>query len=166
MPPSGRRLKALSDKPQTFDQGVEHSAGASFAPNPIYFDPENIIRLAINGGYNAVVSTVDVLGAVAIGATVYFGSEESRRQILEVSEALMPSRTSTCPTKLPSPEGTDIAVKPDHGFELPGDLLDPQTLILPGQDPAPSTLYRLLSASIDAAVSYFCRNLMQIKSII
>jgi len=112
------------------DQGVEHSAGASFAPNPIYFDPENIIRLAIEGGCNAVASTLGVLGSVgrkyahripflvklnhnemlsyptmydqtpfasvaqafdlgaaAVGATVYFGSEESRRQVLEVSEA-------------------------------------------------------------------------------
>lgn len=112
------------------DQGVEHSAGASFAPNPIYFDPENIVRLAIEGGCNAVASTLGVLGSVtrkyvhripfivkinhnelltypeiydqtlfssvdqafdmgaaAVGATVYFGSAESRRQIQEVSEA-------------------------------------------------------------------------------
>jgi len=112
------------------DQGVEHSAGASFAPNPQYFDPENICRLAIEGGCNAVASTVGVLGtvsrryahripfiakinhnelltypnfhdqtlfstvqqafelgAVALGATVYFGSEESRRQIQEINEA-------------------------------------------------------------------------------
>jgi class I fructose-bisphosphate aldolase len=112
------------------DQGVEHSAGASFAPNPIYFDPENIVRLAIEGGCNAVASTLGVLGAVArkyahkipflvkinhnelltypamrdqtlfagveqafdlgavaAGATIYFGSQESRRQIQEVSEA-------------------------------------------------------------------------------
>lgn len=112
------------------DQGVEHSAGASFAPNPEYFDPENIVRLAIEGGCNAVASTLGVLGAVsrkyahripflvkfnhnemltyptmhdqtlftsvrkafdlgavAVGATVYFGSPESRRQIIEVSEA-------------------------------------------------------------------------------
>ncbi|MBK1724549.1 class I fructose-bisphosphate aldolase [Thiocystis violacea] len=112
------------------DQGVEHSGGASFAPNPIYFDPENIVRLAIEGGCNGVASTLGVLGAigrryahripfivklnhnelltypslydqtlfaavdqafdmgaVAVGATVYFGSEESRRQIQEVSEA-------------------------------------------------------------------------------
>lgn len=112
------------------DQGIEHSAGASFAPNPLYFDPENIVRLAVEGGCNAVASTVGVLGmvcrkyahkipfivkinhnellsypaihdqtmfagvdrafdmgAVAIGATVYFGSQESRRQIEEVSEA-------------------------------------------------------------------------------
>ena len=112
------------------DQGVEHSAGASFAPSPAYFDPENIVRLAIEGGCNAVASTLGVLGAVsrkyahkipflvklnhnelltyptrhdqtlftsvqkafdlgavAVGATVYYGSPESRRQILEVSEA-------------------------------------------------------------------------------
>jgi class I fructose-bisphosphate aldolase len=112
------------------DQGIEHSAGASFAPNPIYFDPENIIKLAIEGGCNAVASTFGVMssvsrryahkipfivkinhnefltypnkydqimfgtikeawntGAVAVGATVYFGSEESTRQIQEVSKA-------------------------------------------------------------------------------
>ncbi|MDX2168950.1 MAG: class I fructose-bisphosphate aldolase [Deltaproteobacteria bacterium] len=112
------------------DQGIEHSAGASFAPNPIYFDPENIIRLAIEGGCNAVATTLGVLGAVArkyapkipfllklnhnelltypnkfdqimfahvqqaadmgcaaVGATIYFGSEESGRQIQEVSTA-------------------------------------------------------------------------------
>ncbi len=112
------------------DQGVEHSGAASFAPNPMYFDPENIVKLAIEGGCNAVASTLGVLGAVsrkyahkipflvkinhnelltypakydqtlfatveqafdmgaiAIGATVYFGSEQSRRQIQEISEA-------------------------------------------------------------------------------
>ncbi len=112
------------------DQGIEHSAGASFAPNPIYFDPENIVKLAIEGGCNAVASTLGVLGAVArkyahkipflvkvnhneflsypnkydqimfaqveqawemgavaVGATIYFGSDESGRQIQEVSEA-------------------------------------------------------------------------------
>lgn len=112
------------------DQGIEHSAGASFAPNPIYFDPENIVKLAIEGGCNAVASTLGVLGsvarryahkipfivkinhneiltypaiydqtlfasvdqafdmgAVAVGATVYYGSPESRRQIQEISEA-------------------------------------------------------------------------------
>jgi class I fructose-bisphosphate aldolase len=112
------------------DQGIEHSAGASFAPNPDYFDPENIVKLAIEGGCNAVASTLGVLGAVArryapkipfvlkinhnelltypnkfdqimfasieqafdmgaaaVGATIYFGSEESARQIIEVSEA-------------------------------------------------------------------------------
>jgi fructose-bisphosphate aldolase, class I len=112
------------------DQGVEHSAGASFAPNPVYFDPDNIVKLALEGGCNACASTVGVLGAVArkyahkipfvakinhnelltypntfdqilfgnvdmafdmgaaaIGATIYFGSEESARQIVEISEA-------------------------------------------------------------------------------
>lgn len=112
------------------DQGVEHSAGASFAPNPAFFDPENIIKLAIDGGCNAVASTLGVLnsiardyvhkipfiikinhnelltypniydqtlfasvnqafdmGATAVGATIYYGSEESRRQIQEISEA-------------------------------------------------------------------------------
>jgi class I fructose-bisphosphate aldolase len=112
------------------DQGVEHSAAASFAPNPIYFDPENIVKLAMESGCNGVASTLGVLsilarkyahkipfvlklnhneflsypnqydqtmyasvrqahdmGAVAVGATIYFGAEESRRQIAEVSEA-------------------------------------------------------------------------------
>jgi len=112
------------------DQGIEHSAGASFAPNPQYFDSENIVRLAIEGGCNAVASTYGVLGSVArkyahkipfllklnhneflsypnahdqvffaqveaaygmgcigVGATIYFGSPESRRQIQEVSMA-------------------------------------------------------------------------------
>jgi class I fructose-bisphosphate aldolase len=112
------------------DQGIEHSAGASFAPNPIYFDPENIVKLAIEGGCNAVASTLGVLGSVArryahripfivkinhnelmtypntydqiqfgsvdqafdmgaaaIGATIYFGSDESDRQIQEIAEA-------------------------------------------------------------------------------
>ena len=111
------------------DQGVEHSAGASFAPNPAYFDPENLVQLAIEGGCNAVASTLGVLGAVArkyahkipfllklnhneflsypntfdqirfanvrqafemgamgVGATIYFGSEESKRQLQEVTE--------------------------------------------------------------------------------
>ena len=112
------------------DQGIEHSAGSSFAPNPIYFDPENIVKLAYEAGCNCVASTFGVLasvsrkwahkipimvklnhneflsypnrydqimfgnveqafemGAVAVGATVYFGSEESTRQMQEVSEA-------------------------------------------------------------------------------
>ncbi|MES2394839.1 MAG: class I fructose-bisphosphate aldolase [Bacteroidota bacterium] len=112
------------------DQGIEHSAGASFAPNPIYFDSENIVKLAIDGGCNAVASTYGVLasvarkyahkipfivkinhnefltypnkfdqimfgsveeawnmGAVAVGATIYFGSPESSRQIVEVAQA-------------------------------------------------------------------------------
>lgn len=112
------------------DQGIEHSGGASFAPNPIYFDPANIVELAIEGGCNCVASTLGVLGsvsrryahripfmvklnhnetltmpamyeqtlfaqveqafdlgAVSVGATIYFGSEDSRRQIQEISEA-------------------------------------------------------------------------------
>ncbi|MFW9970041.1 MAG: class I fructose-bisphosphate aldolase [Candidatus Odinarchaeota archaeon] len=112
------------------DQGIEHSASASFAVNPSYFDPENIVKLAINGGCNAVASTLGILGAVsrkyahkipfivklnhnellskpeisdqtlfasvdqawdmgaaAVGATIYFGSHESRRQIQEISES-------------------------------------------------------------------------------
>ena len=112
------------------DQGVEHSAGASFAPNPMYFDPENIVKLAMEGGCSAVASTLGILGAVArkyahkipfivkinhnelltypemheqtmfaaveqafdmgavaVGATIYFGSPWSRRQIQEISEA-------------------------------------------------------------------------------
>lgn len=112
------------------DQGIEHTAGASFAPNPLYFDPENIVKLAIEGGCNAVASTYGVLGsvarkyahkipfvvkinhnelmtypnrydqvmfgtvkeawdmgAVAVGATIYFGSDESRRQIVEIAQA-------------------------------------------------------------------------------
>ena len=112
------------------DQGIEHTAGASFAPNPLYFDPENLIKLAMEGGCNAVASTFGVLGSIArryshkipfilklnhnelltypntydqiqfsnieaayemgcraVGATIYFGSPESDRQIVEVSEA-------------------------------------------------------------------------------
>lgn len=112
------------------DQGIEHSGGASFAPNPIYFDPENIVKLAIEGNCNAVASTLGVLGSVsrkyahripmivkinhnelltypntfdqilfasvdqafdlgaaAVGATIYYGSEGSNRQIQEVSDA-------------------------------------------------------------------------------
>ncbi len=112
------------------DQGIEHSGGASFAPNPIYFDPENLVKLAMEGGCNAIASTIGVLGAVSrkwahkfpfivklnhnelltypneydqvmfgsverawelgaagVGATIYFGSEQSRRQIVEVARA-------------------------------------------------------------------------------
>ncbi|MCG8607483.1 class I fructose-bisphosphate aldolase [bacterium] len=112
------------------DQGIEHAGGASFAPNPEYFDPENIVKLGLEGGCNAVASTLGVLGsvsrkyvhkipfivkinhndllthpniydqtlyssvqqafdmgAVAVGATIYYGSAESRRQIIEISEA-------------------------------------------------------------------------------
>jgi len=112
------------------DQGIEHSGGASFAPNPIYFDPENLVKLAVEGGCNAFASTIGVMGAISrkwahrfpfivklnhnelltypneydqvmfasvqrawelgaagVGATIYFGSEQSRRQIVEVAAA-------------------------------------------------------------------------------
>ena len=89
------------------DQGIEHSGAASFAPNPIYFDPANIVELALEGGCNAVATTFGVLGypatydqimfgsvdqayelgAAGVGATIYFGSEESGRQIQETAEA-------------------------------------------------------------------------------
>jgi class I fructose-bisphosphate aldolase len=144
--PSDRNLRVLANLQRLFgagrlantgylsilpvDQGIEHSAGASFAKNPDYFDPENIVKLAIEGGCNAVASTFGVLGAVArkyahkipflvkinhnelmtypnqfnqilfgtvkeaydmgaaaVGATVYFGSEQSGRQIVEIAEA-------------------------------------------------------------------------------
>jgi class I fructose-bisphosphate aldolase len=118
------------------DQGIEHSAGASFAKNPLYFDPENIVKLAIEGGCNAVATTYGVLammsrsychkipfivkinhnelltypnkadeimfgsvrdawnlGAVAVGATIYFGSENSGRQIIEVAQAFEEARS-------------------------------------------------------------------------
>jgi len=125
------------------DQGIEHSAGASFAPNPLYFDPENIVKLAIEGGCNAVASTFGVLGSVsrkyahkipfivklnhnefltypnkfdqimfgsvkdawnmgaaAVGATIYFGSPESARQIIEVAEAFQQAHELGIPTIL------------------------------------------------------------------
>src|ERR671925_156340 len=127
---SGRLAKTGYVSILPVDQGIEHSAGASFAPNPLYFDPENIVRLAIAGSCNAVASTLGGLGAVSrryahkipfivkfnhnelltypnkydqvmfgsvdqafdlggagVGATIYFGSEESTRQLQEVSEA-------------------------------------------------------------------------------
>ncbi len=127
---SGRLAKSGYVSILPVDQGIEHSAGASFAPNPAYFDPENIVELAIEGGCNAVASTLGVLGAVArkyahkipfilklnhnelltypnkfdqimfahveqaadmgcaaVGATIYFGSDEAGRQIQEVTQA-------------------------------------------------------------------------------
>src|ERR1044071_5000771 len=127
---SGRLAKTGYVSILPVDQGIEHSAGAAFAPNPAYFDPENIVKLAIDGGCNAVASTLGVLGAVArryahkipfllkinhneflsypnkydqimfanvkqafdmgavaVGATIYFGSAESDRQIQEVTQA-------------------------------------------------------------------------------
>ncbi len=146
------------------DQGIEHSAGASFAKNPEYFDPENIVRLAIEGGCNAVASTFGVLGAcarkyahkipflvkmnhnelltypnkfdqimfgaveqawemgaAAVGATVYFGSEESGRQIVEVAQAFEHAHSLGMATVLwcylRNPE-----FKKDKDFHLAADL--------------------------------------------
>ena len=146
------------------DQGIEHSAGASFAPNPIFFDPENIVKLAVEGGCNAVASTYGVLGSVArkyahkipfivklnhneflsypnsydqiqftspqaafdmgaagVGATVYFGSEESKRQIVEVSKAFQEAHKLGmftilwCYTR-------NAAFKKDKDYHLSADL--------------------------------------------
>ena len=146
------------------DQGIEHSAGASFAPNPEYFDPENIVQLALEGGCNAVASTFGVLGsvarkyahripfivkfnhnefltypnkfdqiafgtikqawdmgAVAVGATIYFGSPESARQIVEVSQAFKMSHDLGMATilwcYLRNPE-----FKKDKDYHLSADL--------------------------------------------
>ena len=163
------------------DQGIEHSAGASFAPNPQYFDPENIIRLAIEGGCNAVASTFGVLGtvgrkyahkipfivkinhnelltlpnkfdqvmfgtvreaynlgAVAVGATIYFGSDESTRQITEVSKAFAQAHELGMGTilwcylrnsKFKTPEGdmhasADLTAQANHlGVTIQADII-------------------------------------------
>jgi fructose-bisphosphate aldolase, class I len=146
------------------DQGIEHSAGASFAPNPIYFDPQRIVELAIEGGCNAFASTFGVLGALSrryahripfivklnhnelltypnrfdqvpfgsvsrawemgaagVGATIYFGSEESTRQLREVSEAFEEAHqlglftVLWCYLRNP-------AFKADHDYHLSADL--------------------------------------------
>ena len=146
------------------DQGVEHSAGASFAPNPEYFDPENIVKLAIEGGCNAVASTLGVLGAVsrkyahkipflvklnhnelltypntfdqiyfaqveqawdmgavAIGATIYFGSPESDRQIMETSKAFRRAHELGMATVLWCYLRND-AFKKDKDYSVSADL--------------------------------------------
>ncbi|MBD2006080.1 MULTISPECIES: class I fructose-bisphosphate aldolase [Cyanophyceae] len=146
------------------DQGIEHSAGASFAPNPIYFDPENIIKLAIESGCNAVATTLGVLGivsrkyahkipfilkfnhnelltfpnqfdqimfasveqawnlgAVAVGATIYFGSEQSTRQIQEVSAAFERAHELGMATILWCYLRNN-AFKQDKDYHLAGDL--------------------------------------------
>ena len=146
------------------DQGIEHSAAASFAPNPIYFDPENIIQLAIEGGCNAVATTLGVLGmmsrkyahripfiaklnhnelltfpnpsdqimfasvkqawdlgAVAVGATIYFGSSESSRQIQEVSKAFAHAHELGMATILWCYLRND-AFKQDKDYHLAADL--------------------------------------------
>ncbi len=163
------------------DQGIEHSAGASFAPNPEYFDPENIVRLAIEGGCNGVASTLGVLGMVArkyahkipfilklnhnelltypnefdqtmfasveqafemgciaVGATIYWGSELSRRQLQEVSEAFQRAHELGIVTILWcylrnsafKKDGVDYAVAADHtnqanhlGVALEADII-------------------------------------------
>jgi class I fructose-bisphosphate aldolase len=146
------------------DQGIEHSAGASFAPNPAYFDSENIVKLAVEGGCNAVASTYGVLasvskkyaqkipfivklnhneflsypnsydqimftspkaahsmGAVGVGATIYFGSEESKRQLVEVSKAFQEAHelgmftVLWCYTR-------NSAFKKDKDYHLSADL--------------------------------------------
>jgi class I fructose-bisphosphate aldolase len=146
------------------DQGIEHSAGASFAPNPIYFDSENIIKLAIEGGCNAVATTLGVLGSVsrkyahkipfilkinhnellsfpnksdqilfasvqqawnlgaaAVGATIYFGSPESGRQIQEISAAFARAHELGMATILWCYLRND-AFKQDKDYHLAGDL--------------------------------------------
>jgi class I fructose-bisphosphate aldolase len=147
------------------DQGIEHSAGASFAPNPMYFDPENIVKLAIDGGCNAVASTLGVLGAVsrkyahkipflvklnhneflsypnkfdqilfgsvkqafdmgavAVGATIYFGSDESDRQIQEVSKMFEAAHQMGMVTVLWCYLRNSAFKTPDKDFHTAADL--------------------------------------------
>ncbi len=147
------------------DQGIEHSAGASFAPNPIYFDPENIVKLAVEGGCNAVASTLGVLGAVArryahripfllklnhnelltypntydqimfadvrqaadmgcaaVGATIFFGSVQSNRQIQEVSEAFHIAHELGMVTVLWCYLRNSAFKKNDTNYEVSADL--------------------------------------------
>jgi class I fructose-bisphosphate aldolase len=146
------------------DQGIEHSAGSAFAPNPIYFDPENIVKLAIESGCNAVASTLGVLGtvartyahkipfivklnhnelltypntydqilfasvdqafdmgAVAVGATIYYGSEESNRQIQEISEVFRHAHSLGLVTVLWA-YLRNPAFKKDKDYHLSADL--------------------------------------------
>lgn len=146
------------------DQGIEHSAGSAFAPNPIYFDPENILKLATEGGCNAVASTLGVLGsvarkyahkipfivklnhnelltypntydqilfasvdqafdmgAVAVGATIYYGSTESDRQIQEISEVFRHAHSLGLVTVLWA-YLRNPAFKKDKDYHLSADL--------------------------------------------
>ena len=178
--PSDRNLRVLNNLSRLFgtgrlggsgyvsilpvDQGVEHSAGASFAVNPTYFDADSIVKLAIEGGCNAVASTFGVLGAVArkyahkipfivklnhnelltypnkhdqilfgtvdraiemgaaaVGATIYFGSEEAGRQIIEVSEAFSRAHEAGLATILWCYLRND-AFKADKDYHLSADL--------------------------------------------
>ena len=147
------------------DQGIEHSGGASFAPNPIYFDPENIIKLAIEGGCNGVASTLGVLGimsrkyahkipfivkinhnelltypnkydqilfanveqafnlgAVAVGATIYFGNETSNRQIQEITEAFSVAHELGLVTILWAYLRNDAFKTPEKDYHTSADL--------------------------------------------
>lgn len=147
------------------DQGIEHTAGASFAPNPMYFDPENIVKLALEGGCNAVASTYGVLGAVArkyahkipfvvklnhnelmtypnsydqvmfgtvekayemgavaVGATIYFGSEESRRQIVEIAQAFAHAHDLGMATILWCYTRNNAFVKDGKDYHVAADL--------------------------------------------
>jgi class I fructose-bisphosphate aldolase len=147
------------------DQGIEHSAGASFAPNPMYFDPNNIVRLAMEGGCNAVASTLGVLGAVArkyahkipfvlklnhneflsypntydqiffgrvkqafdmgaaaVGATIYFGSPESKRQIQEIGMAFQHAHELGMATILWCYLRNPAFKTPEKDFHLSADL--------------------------------------------
>src|SRR6185436_1391926 len=147
------------------DQGIEHSAGASFAPNPAYFDPENIVKLAIEGGCNAVASTLGVLGAVSkkyaakipfivklnhneflsypnsydqiifasvkqalnmgaagVGATIYFGSPESKRQIQEVSAMFQEAHENGLFTVLWCYTRNASFKTKEHDYHLAADL--------------------------------------------
>jgi class I fructose-bisphosphate aldolase len=147
------------------DQGVEHSAGASFAPNPIYFDPENIIRLALEGGCNGVASTIGGLamlsrkyahkipfivklnhnelltypnkfdqvmfgsakdawnlGASGVGATIYFGSEESTRQLMEVARLFEEAHSLGMVTVLWCYLRNNVFKRVDKDYHLAADL--------------------------------------------
>jgi len=147
------------------DQGIEHSAGSAFAPNPVYFDPENIVRLSIEGGCNAVASTLGVLGsvarkyaykipfivkinhnelltypnkydqilfasvdqafnmgAVAVGATVYYGSAEANRQIQEISECFEYAHSLGMFTVLWTYLRNKSFKTKDHDYHLSADL--------------------------------------------
>jgi class I fructose-bisphosphate aldolase len=155
------------------DQGVEHSGGASFAPNPIYFDPENIVKLAMAAGCNGVASTLGVLssvarkyahkvpfivkinhnelltypnefdqtlfasvdqafdmGAVAVGATVFFGSEQSRRQIIEISEAFQHAHELGMATILWAYLRNPAFKTADKDYHVAADLADAVDWIL------------------------------------
>jgi class I fructose-bisphosphate aldolase len=147
------------------DQGIEHTAGSSFAPNPIYFDPENIVKLAMEAGCNAVASTMGGLsmlsrkfahkipfvvkinhnelltypnkhnqilfasvhdawnmGAVAIGATIYFGSPQSERQIIEIAKAFEEAHTLGMATILWCYARNDAFIKDEIDYNTAADI--------------------------------------------